>query len=879
MKRTQIFINFVLVLVLWGLGGGSTCLFSKVRVGEEVIKGYETPHPYPGGKGEVWKQEFYSPNAGYVAVHFVDFNLAPGDYVEVSSPDGKYSYRYITKGKFVKGGTEQSGVFWATHILGDKAIVKLFSRNKAGGWGIKIDKWAHGYKTKHIKELIKDLDEAVGNNGKDSFKEGQWAQCYKGTELYDKSRAVSRLLINGIFACTGWLLGSEGHLLTTNQCIENQSEADNTDYEFMAEGASCEKVCSNWGACASIVEADSGKLVKTNPVLDYSLILLPVNLVSRYGYLQMRDVPPAPEEYLCITRYPGAKEKQLVLNISIDSGYRIVPDPYEMPYLCGSSDTDKNVYTDYTEAGSPGSPVLGCKDKLVVALHHCADKSYEGASVLPIIADLGPLLPANALADSALPESEKNLTSSQTAAFCQYPSSLGSSQFYEWIARVKVGNLDNSSGPSGYSNFTNFTADLIAGTTVPVSLTPGYSDYAYTEYWKIWIDYNQNCNFNEPGENVFSGSGTGIISGSFVVPISALPGKTWMRVSMRYNAYPPVYGSFDYGEVEDYSVSIYKVPAADFTANRTDILVYDTVTFTDLSTNYPTAWLWTFGAGCNPTSSTSKNPIVGYNTIGRFPVTLSASNIAGSNTITKNNYITVYCRLSGTDQYFGYIANVNVGSLNNTSGASGYSDFTNVTGEIRRGQAFNIGLTPGFLSDRSNNVYWKVWIDYNRNCVFEEPGERAFSGSGSGTVRGSSVVPLGIGLGLTRMRVAVRQDALPQPCGTYNFGEVEDYLINILTGAPVCSFSTTASCDLDNPSECYIVIGSTVYFHDTSANNPTSWHWQIYNGSAQPVIIDGTPTASAYFGKLGVFSTCLTVTNSAGSSTTCKRITVDRYVH
>ncbi|RHY78299.1 hypothetical protein DYB30_012907, partial [Aphanomyces astaci] len=57
--------------------------------------------------------------------------------------------------------------------------------------------------------------------------------CYKDTEpaKVSKSLAVARLLIGGSW-CTGWLFGSEGHLITNNHCINNDAAAANTRVEF-----------------------------------------------------------------------------------------------------------------------------------------------------------------------------------------------------------------------------------------------------------------------------------------------------------------------------------------------------------------------------------------------------------------------------------------------------------------------------------------------------------------------------------------------------------------------------------------------------------------------------------------------------------------------
>ena len=81
-----------------------------------------------------------------------------------------------------------------------------------------------------------------------------------------------------------------------------------------------------------------------------------------------------------------------------------------------------------------------------------------------------------------------------------------------------------------------------------------------------------------------------------------------------------------------------KTPVVNFTSNVTSGNAPLTVTFKDTSTSSPTAWKWTFGDGA---SKTSKNPIHTYSNAGSYTVKLTATNAAGSNTITKTNYIKV----------------------------------------------------------------------------------------------------------------------------------------------------------------------------------------------------------------------------------------------
>jgi PKD repeat protein len=88
-----------------------------------------------------------------------------------------------------------------------------------------------------------------------------------------------------------------------------------------------------------------------------------------------------------------------------------------------------------------------------------------------------------------------------------------------------------------------------------------------------------------------------------------------------------------------------QAPVANFTANRTSVCPGNTVTFTDLSTNNPTSWSWSFPGGTpatvTGTNAASRNPTVTYNSAGTYSVTLTATNAQGSDGETKTGYISV----------------------------------------------------------------------------------------------------------------------------------------------------------------------------------------------------------------------------------------------
>ena len=139
-----------------------------------------------------------------------------------------------------------------------------------------------------------------------------------------------------------------------------------------------------------------------------------------------------------------------------------------------------------------------------------------------------------------------------------YCTSSSTNTNYEYIQQVVFGNINNTSGnDGGYGDFTSQTANVGLGSSVPFSLTPGFPSSSYNEAWKIWIDFNRDGDFDDAGEEVYSGASTSTLSGNVNIPNSASLGLTGMRVSMQWNNAPSSScGSFQYGEVEDYTVNI-----------------------------------------------------------------------------------------------------------------------------------------------------------------------------------------------------------------------------------------------------------------------------------------------------------------------------------
>ncbi|KXK39132.1 MAG: PKD domain-containing protein [Saprospiraceae bacterium] len=88
-----------------------------------------------------------------------------------------------------------------------------------------------------------------------------------------------------------------------------------------------------------------------------------------------------------------------------------------------------------------------------------------------------------------------------------------------------------------------------------------------------------------------------------------------------------------------YEVYIDVLPIIDFSANIVNTCNPDTITFTN-NTAYGDSYVWTFEGG-NPATSTAENPVVIYNTPGVYNVKLIAFNVVGSDSLIRNDYITI----------------------------------------------------------------------------------------------------------------------------------------------------------------------------------------------------------------------------------------------
>ena len=144
-----------------------------------------------------------------------------------------------------------------------------------------------------------------------------------------------------------------------------------------------------------------------------------------------------------------------------------------------------------------------------------------------------------------------------------------------------------------------------------------------------------------------------------------------------------------------------------------------------------------------------------------------------------------YCSVSGSTQYE-WIQTVSFATMTNDSGNdNGYGDFTNETTLLVKETPYTLTLTPGTSGTYAE--YFKVWIDYNHDLIFDDVAELIYdAGTGSyGPVTGNFSIPISANNGPTRLRVAMGYVGSfgtsnpPSACNVANGGEAEDYCVTI----------------------------------------------------------------------------------------------------
>ncbi len=196
------------------------------------------------------------------------------------------------------------------------------------------------------------------------------------------------------------------------------------------------------------------------------------------------------------------------------------------------------------------------------------------------------------------------------------------------------------------------------------------------------------------------------------------------------------------------------------------------------------------GVVIGSTTTATTFAVTGLTASTAYTFNVRAKDAAGNVSVNSNtvNVTTLantvsYCTAAATNTNDERIGRVQFGTINNPStGTAGYENFTAISTNVVRGSANAITITP-FWTGTVYPEAFRVYIDYNQNGVFTDAGESVYTKAASTatTATGSITIPATATLGSTRMRVIMRYNATPTtPCGTYTYGQVEDYTVNIV---------------------------------------------------------------------------------------------------
>jgi len=384
--------------------------------------------------------------------------------------------------------------------------------------------------------------------------------------------------------------------------------------------------------------------------------------------------------------------------------------------------------------------------------------------------------------------------------------------------------------------------------------------------------------------DIYSG-GVWTVLDSLIGQQQANQSDPWLRIEIDFSSFTGIIkirfrGVTGPGFTSDIAIddiSIYDPrPVADFTADINNNCTGALIQFTDLSSNFPTSWYWDFGDGA---TDTIQNPTHSYADTGTYTVSLIVSNSYGSDTIVIVDYIiivqgpqlpactpTVINPLTDAGIY-----NVSFNTINNTTGAliesyQDYSCFYFTTVIAGSKQMISVETAPP--NAPAENV--RAWIDFNNDGIFNNTTELVFSSdnvlqyhSGLFIIPSNAVTDT-----MLRMRVASDYYTVPPPtpCAQLTYGQAEDYGVTI---QPNTSFPPEADFTYTILDECLGI----VEFNDYSSYFPSSWSWDFGDGnsdSASPQVNNTYPSPPSP----GTYNVTLIVTNSFGSDTITKSITI-----
>ncbi|MHC4620404.1 MAG: hypothetical protein ACYTEQ_21860, partial [Planctomycetota bacterium] len=80
-----------------------------------------------------------------------------------------------------------------------------------------------------------------------------------------------------------------------------------------------------------------------------------------------------------------------------------------------------------------------------------------------------------------------------------------------------------------------------------------------------------------------------------------------------------------------------------------------------------------------------------------------------------------YCDASGTNYSYEHISRVQVGTIDNPTGGSSYTDYTHLSTVMQTETGYQITVANGYPYDQYDRC--GVWVDWNQDEIFDVPTE------------------------------------------------------------------------------------------------------------------------------------------------------------
>ena len=242
----------------------------------------------------------------------------------------------------------------------------------------------------------------------------------------------------------------------------------------------------------------------------------------------------------------------------------------------------------------------------------------------------------------------------------------------------------------------------------------------------------------------------------------------------------------------------------------------------------------------------------------------SFSNIVPVTTLATGN---TYCTSQSNSTSFMKIQNVKLNTIDNASiGGAGYEDFSYLSTDVTKGNQYTITITP-YWSGTVYPLRYRVYADFNNNGLFTDAGEQAWSltsASSAATVTGTFTIPASAATGIVRIRVQAAYSQTPTSCSTINYGQVEDYSLNIQ--------DILAVSDVNKANQTTIYPNPVKDVINIQSKDSSELSYQVYNIAGQIVLTGKSADKKINAQKLTSGNYILELTTKQGEKSTQKFI-------